>query len=250
MAIARQRFCPHLAPATILTLVLLLSSLGITPISAAPRPAPAGPPEGPSRHRSLPDFMRRNVVEPDIAWRRTAAASAFAFQNAAEEPSVRVNTYTDTVEGYLAPDASAACEVFGATLKGSGNGSAGADGWLQPVYCGADIVPGDRVHVSVEAGGQLFLETDLVAPGIQAQLEPGTDRISGQVTTDYPLPSRAIVWVWSEGRQTGADLDVTVAADGTFSADFSSRFDVLAGDWAMVWLAPGSDWIGQELPAL
>jgi hypothetical protein len=59
------------------------------------------------------------------------------------------------------------------------------------------------------------------------------------------FPGRANVTVWREGTAQGDGMNVDIAGDGSYSADFSGRFDIIPGDQAEVWyIMPDGNQVG------
>jgi hypothetical protein len=59
------------------------------------------------------------------------------------------------------------------------------------------------------------------------------------------FPGRANVTVWREGTLQGDGMNVGIAGGGSYSADFSGRFDLIPGDQAEVWyITPDGNQVG------
>ena len=52
---------------------------------------------------------------------------------------------------------------------------------------------------------------------------------------DGAFPASGGVWAWSDGRQQGAWLDLSIGGDGSYTADFIGQFDLQTGDSVEVW---------------
>ena len=93
------------------------------------------------------------------------------------------------------------------------------------------MVPGDTVHVTSDRG----FDATLTLIPITARADPATDRVTG-VMSGATFPGEGHVWTYSPVREDGWGMDVPVAADGSFTADFSGVWDIRLGDEGEVWL--------------
>jgi hypothetical protein len=163
-------------------------------------------------------------------------------------PYARANVSWDTVEGWFGSGVSVEYTVAssGGTPKGGGSGTTRSDGWLNPVWCNCDMAPGDRVHVTSSAG----FDATLVPIPITGQIDAVADRVSG-VMSGGQFPGRSSVYIWSEGRYQGSGVDIDIAGDGSYAADFSGKFDIRPGDTSDVWYhTPDGDQVGVNLYTL
>mgnify|MGYP000878695950 CR=1 FL=1 len=163
------------------------------------------------------------VITYDANWNRQQTVGA--------APHARANTNWNNVDGWFGPGVSVQYTVTtaGGSPKGGGAGTANPDGWLNGVGCGCDLQPGDRVHVTSSRGFAALL----VPITITGRIDVNADRVAG-VMAGGDFPGSATIWVWSDARQQGTGRDIGIAADGSFTADFTD-FDIQSGDTAEVW---------------
>ena len=143
--------------------------------------------------------------------------------NAFEAPRARVNYRHNNLDGWFGPGVEVTYTVTpagGGASKGGGTGLARQDGWLDGIGFDCDIVPGDTVHVTSNAG----FAADVLVHEITIAMNPATDVVSGHVTG--VTSGRGNVNLNSDGRWTGWGGDVAIDEDGDFSLDVMD-----AGEW-------------------
>jgi len=113
------------------------------------------------------------------------------------------------------------------------------DGWLKGPGCNCDIVPGDHVHVTSDAGFDATLDVldiagdvDLVHDTVSGTMSGGSFPASGYVEIYDPLGS-------------GAGMAIAIAGNGAYMADFGGKYDLKLGVEATVWyIDANGNWIG------
>ena len=164
---------------------------------------------------------------------------------ALETAQAQVNVTYDTVSGSFGAGATVQFTVTtsGGTPKGGGQGATGPDGRLNGGRCNCDIQPGDHVHVTSNLG----FDAVLVPITIGGKIDAKNDLVSGQMSAGI-FPGSGFVSVYSDSRQKGSGQSITIDGDGKYSAPFTGRFDIMAGDKADVWYndANGNQ-VGAEL---
>ena len=73
--------------------------------------------------------------------------------------SARANITWDSVGGIYGPGVTMNFTVItsGGAFKASGNAVGKSDGWVNDVWVDADLIPGDRVHVTTDDGFDAWL---------------------------------------------------------------------------------------------
>lgn len=147
-------------------------------------------------------------------------------------PFARANATWDNVDGEFAPGEVVTYVVrdAGGAIKATRAGATPSWGWFS-LNCDCDMVPGDTVHVTSDRG----FDATLTLIPITAQVDLAADTVTG-VMTGATFPGEGHVWSYSPVRDDGRGMDVPVAADGSFTADFSGEWDIRAGDEGEVWL--------------
>ncbi|MCA9973238.1 MAG: hypothetical protein KC425_23630 [Anaerolineales bacterium] len=144
----------------------------------------------------------------------------------------RAHQHQDFVDGQFEPNASVLITVTdgGGGLKGTGSGTADGSGWMNGVYAGADILPGDWIHVASSGG---FTAT-LRMITITGRVDLAADLVTGTMAGGS-FPARGDVEVHSP--ITGTGMPISITASGHFTADFSGSFDITQGDEVWAWYA-------------
>ena len=165
-----------------------------------------------------------------------------------ETPMARANIAGDVVDGWFGSGVNVLFTVTdeSGTSKGGGSGTAKPDGWLEGIGCNCDLVPGDQVHVTSDAG----FDAVLVPITITGQIDVDADLITGEMAGGA-FPGQGHMWVWSEARHDGRDVDLEIEADGTYAVDLSGEFDIWTGDRVEVWYFDANhNWLGTVLNTL
>ncbi len=149
--------------------------------------------------------------------------------NAFEAPRARVNYRHNSVDGWFGPGVAVTYTVTpagGGDSKGGGSGTARPDGWMDGVGCNCDIVPGDMVHVTSDAG----FAADVLVREITIDIDPAGDVVSGHVAD--VTNGQGNVNLNSDGRWTGWGMDVAIDGNGDFSLDVmdAGQWDLQPGD--------------------
>ncbi len=157
-------------------------------------------------------------------WDRTEIIVPVAF--------VRANATWENVDGEFAPGEVVTYVVrdAGGEVKATRAGETPSSGWFS-LNCDCDMVPGDTVHVTSDRG----FDATLTLIPITAQVDLAADTVTG-VMTGATFPGEGHVWSFSPARDDGRGMDVSVAADGSYTADFSDIWDIRPGDEGEVWL--------------
>jgi hypothetical protein len=160
----------------------------------------------------------------------------------------RAHVLRDNVDGNFGPGVTVwftVTDEFG-VYKGGGSGTARSDGWMDGVWCGCDLVPGDQVHVVSDAGFDALL---LPIP-ITGQIDVDADQVTGEMSGGV-FPATGYIEVWSEARWEGYGAELTIDGDGNFFIDLAGQFDLWLGDTVQVWYRdPNGNHLGTELRTL
>ena len=179
-----------------------------------------------------------SYVEPD------GDAVTYPFQ----APHARANTTWNAVDGWFGPGVTVWYTVTDqlGVFKGGASGTAKPDGWMDGVGCGCDLLPGDRITVTSDAG----LNAVLVPISITGDIDVAADTVSGHMSGGV-FPAGGYVEVWSEASREGFNLDIDIEADGSYSADLAGQFDLRVGDTVNVWYGdPNGNHLGTEFRTL
>ncbi|MFN8466750.1 MAG: hypothetical protein U0X20_14425 [Caldilineaceae bacterium] len=185
------------------------------------------------------------------SWVQSESRNQSKGRETNDAPYARVNVVWDNVDGWFGAGVTVWFTVTTpseTTVKGTGSGTAGSDGWMAatPKGCRCDMVPGDHVLVSSSAGFSALL----VPIEIVGLIDVAADRVSGRMSGGT-FPGAGTIWVWSEGRHQGWGRDIDIAADGLYSADFAGHFDIQVGDRAEIWYLDGNgNQVGTQLQTL
>ena len=123
-----------------------------------------------------------------------------AATNTFEAPHARANIVWNAVDGWFGPGVTVWYTVTDELggFKGDGTGTTKPDGWMDGVGCGCDLVPGDRITVTSDAG----FDAVLVPISITGQIDVDADTVSGQMSGGV-FPAGGYIEVWSEAQPTG-----------------------------------------------
>ena len=146
------------------------------------------------------------------------------------------NVAWDNVDGWFGAGVNVGFTVYDAAMntKGGGAGTADGTGWLNGVYCGCDMVPGDTVHVT--SGGGLDETITLIE--ITGVVNVVANTVSGHFAG---LTSGEGYVEISSLSGPGAWKEITIGADGSYTADFTGAYDLIIGDQANVWYMDDND---------
>ncbi len=184
------------------------------------------------------------------SWVRSESRNQSRGRNSSDAPYARINVVWDNVDGWFGAGVTVWFTVTTPsemTVKGTGSGTAGSDGWMAatPKGCRCDMVPGDHVLVSSSAGFSALL----VPIEIVGLIDVAADRVSGRMSGGT-FPGAGTIWAWSGNRNRGWGKAIDIAADGLYSADFAGHFDIQLGDSAEVWYLDGNgNQVGTQLEA-
>ena len=144
----------------------------------------------------------------------------------------RANYTWDGVDGWFGIGAHVDVAVRSATdvPKCSASGTAGSQGWMDGIWVGCDMVPGDKVHVTSDKG----FDVTLVPIPITAHLDPDNDTVTGQMS-DGDFPADGYVEVDAPNKGGHWQLPIKTDKDGNYTADFSGIADLQAGFQGQVW---------------
>jgi hypothetical protein len=162
-------------------------------------------------------------------------------------PYARANTSWNAVDGWFGVDVNVVFTVTDGlgNPKGGGSGTAGSDGWLNGVNCGCDLLVGDLVTVTSDAGFNALLQPITITAHLDEDAEQVTGHMEGGTH-----PSDGYGEDWNHGRQSGSNTYFEVDASGNYTADFSP-FDLLQGDWINIWYCdPNGNRLGFEFTGL
>ncbi len=168
--------------------------------------------------------------------------------NVLSVPHARANTTWNAVDGWFGENVQVDFEVADSlgNLKGGGSGMTKSDGWMDGVNCGCDMLPGDFVTVTSDAG---FYGVLRPVP-ITAQIDEDLDQITGQVSSGI-FPADGSAETWNHGRQEGAWISMDILGTGEYTATLFGQFDIWPGDWINIWYHdPNGNWLGAEFVGL
>ena len=152
------------------------------------------------------------------------------------------------MDGWFGPGAEVSYEVYDPTdvLKGGGQGTARGDGWMDGVGCNCDMLPGDRVEVSSDAG---FAAT-LPITAISGAFNFGADTLSGAVAG--ASGGKVSVDFYNLGRPDDWHGETPLGGGGSYVVDSTSDgYDLRQGDAAEVWyIRPDGNQVGRDIYTL
>jgi hypothetical protein len=168
--------------------------------------------------------------------------------NSFQAARARANYTWDSVDGWFGRDAHVDVAVRSSTDvdKCSTSGTAGSSGWLDGIWVGCDMVPGDKVHVTSDKG----FDATLVPIPITAQVDTVNDLVTGQMS-DGVFPADGYVEVDAPDNGGHWQLPIQIDKDGNYTADFSGIADLQAGFQGQVWYRlPGGNAVGAAILTL
>lgn len=149
--------------------------------------------------------------------------------NTFEAPYARVSLTGDFVSGWFGSNAEVSFTVNGGA-KGGGSGTARPDGWLDGIGCDCDMIPGDTVVITSDAG---FSET-VTLIDIAGSADLAEDTLAGQVTGGTH-PAQGLAEIRNEQTGEGIQESFQTNTTGAYALDVSGSWDLQPGDRVEVW---------------